>query len=73
MTCLIERTQVGYRAYIVDLPGCVSEATTLDEAVRHVRQRLIRYLEGNPDSLPIVFTAGGNQWSASAVVPVDPP
>jgi predicted RNase H-like HicB family nuclease len=35
----------GYTAYVPDLPGCVSEGETLEEAAAMIREAMALYLE----------------------------
>ena len=35
----------GYTAYVPDLPGCVSEGETLEEAIKMIREAIALYLE----------------------------
>jgi predicted RNase H-like HicB family nuclease len=45
----------GYTAYVPDLPGCVSEGETLDQAAAMIREAMALYLESRQEhgwSLP---------------------
>jgi predicted RNase H-like HicB family nuclease len=35
----------GYSVYVPELPGCISEGDTLDEARRNIREAIDLYLE----------------------------
>ena len=39
----------GYTAYVPDLPGCVSEGETLDEAAAMIREAMALYLESRQE------------------------
>jgi predicted RNase H-like HicB family nuclease len=41
----IPQAEGGFTAEVVDLPGCVSEGDTLDEAERNIRKAIELYLE----------------------------
>jgi predicted RNase H-like HicB family nuclease len=47
----------GYTAYVPDLPGCVSEGDTLEEATSMIQEAMALYLESRDEhgwSLPKV-------------------
>jgi antitoxin HicB len=39
----------GYTAYVHDLPGCISEGDTLEEAVQMIREAIALYLEAREE------------------------
>lgn len=39
----------GYTAYVPDLPGCVSEGETLEEATAMIREAMALYLESRQE------------------------
>lgn len=39
----------GYTAYVPDLPGCVSEGETLEEAAAMIQEAMALYLESRQD------------------------
>ncbi|MFZ2113581.1 MAG: type II toxin-antitoxin system HicB family antitoxin [Solirubrobacteraceae bacterium] len=39
----------NYTAYVPDLPGCVSEGETLDEAAAMIREAMALYLESRQE------------------------
>jgi antitoxin HicB len=39
----------GYTAYVPDLPGCVSEGETLEEATDMIREAMALYLESREE------------------------
>jgi predicted RNase H-like HicB family nuclease len=39
----------GYTAYVPDLPGCVSEGETLDQAAAMVQEAMALYLESRQE------------------------
>lgn len=41
----------GYTAYVPALPGCISEADTVDEAMANIREAIALYLEPLDDDL----------------------
>ncbi len=55
MTCVIEKTQTGYSAYIQEVPGCARTGTRLEEVARLAREALYVYLESNPNAIPLIF------------------
>jgi len=52
---VIENAGDNYSAYVPDLPGCVSEGDTLDEATSMIQEAMALYLESRVEhgwSLP---------------------
>ena len=50
-TVLIERDEDGYYvASVPTLPGCHTQAKTLDTLMKRVREAIELYLDGDPDS-----------------------
>jgi predicted RNase H-like HicB family nuclease len=39
----------GYTAYVPDLPGCISEGETLEEAAAMIQEAMALYLESRQD------------------------
>jgi predicted RNase H-like HicB family nuclease len=39
----------GYTAYVPDLPGCISEGDTLEEAAAMIQEAMALYLEARQD------------------------
>lgn len=55
-----EAEEGGYTAMVPDLPGCISEGDTLDEALANIREALALYVEGSIEAgleLPDQFRA----------------
>jgi predicted RNase H-like HicB family nuclease len=51
---VIENGGANYSAYVLDLPGCVATAATVEEAERFIRQAIQLHLEGmREDGTPI--------------------
>lgn len=49
----------GYFASIPELPGCLSEGETLDEAMTNIREAMELYLEASvEEGIPIPTTSG---------------
>ena len=49
------QTEGGYTAYVPDLPGCISEGDTLEEATAMIQEAMAFYLESRRErgwSLP---------------------
>ena len=44
LTTVIERDEDGYFVYVPELPGCMSQGDTLDEAVANIREATEGYL-----------------------------
>jgi predicted RNase H-like HicB family nuclease len=50
----IEKSDTGYSAYLPDLPGCVSTASTIDEIKASIAEAISFHIEGMAeDKLPI--------------------
>ena len=43
---VIEKTGMGFGAYVPDLPGCVSTGRTLEGTERHIREAIEFHLDG---------------------------
>jgi predicted RNase H-like HicB family nuclease len=43
---VIEPTVTGYSAYVPDLPGCISTASSLEEMERNIREAIELHLDG---------------------------
>ena len=51
---VIERSEVGYGAYVPDFPGCVAVGQTLSETARLVREAIEFRLDGlRQDGIPL--------------------
>ncbi len=51
---IIEKSNTGYSAYLAELPGCVSTASTIDEIKANISEAISFHLEGMAeDKLPI--------------------
>jgi predicted RNase H-like HicB family nuclease len=46
---VIERAEGNFRAYVPDLPGCISTGTTIDEVKGNIREAIELRLEGLRD------------------------
>ncbi|MFN0148637.1 MAG: type II toxin-antitoxin system HicB family antitoxin [Dehalococcoidia bacterium] len=54
VTYRFETTEQGYFAEVPDLPGCLSEGATLDEAFANIREALALFVEGSlAEGLPV--------------------
>jgi predicted RNase H-like HicB family nuclease len=54
-TVFIEPTATGYSAYVPDLPGCVSAASTLEETRQLIKEAIEFHIEGmrmNGEAVP---------------------
>ena len=49
MSCLQPQPEGGYTVYVPDLPGCVSEGETPEEAIEMIRDAMEGYLETRRD------------------------
>lgn len=45
-TVIVEKTDLGYGAYVPDLPGCIATATTRDEVLRLIKEAIEFHIEG---------------------------
>ena len=45
-TVVIERTSNNYAAYVPDLPGCVTTASTRKEVLKEIREAIEFHIEG---------------------------
>lgn len=59
MKCIIEKTEFGYSAYLVDVVDCIRTGPTAEEAVRLIREALCLHFQANPDSIPLDFRSRG--------------
>jgi predicted RNase H-like HicB family nuclease len=71
MTCVIERVETGYRAFIQELPFCESASRTVENAVRGVREALCRYFQEDPMAIPLTFESRSSWFVIQASCPVD--
>ena len=49
--CLETSDEGGYTVYAPSLPGCISEGSTKDEAIKNIREAIELYLEPIEDDL----------------------
>jgi predicted RNase H-like HicB family nuclease len=70
MTCIIEKSQAGYCAYVEGVAGCKRYAATLDEVVRLVREALCRYFEHHLDAIPLAFKSHDERLTVEGSLPV---
>jgi predicted RNase H-like HicB family nuclease len=42
----------GFTVYVPSLPGCISEGSTIEEAMQNIREAIDLYLEEEPLILP---------------------
>ena len=59
---VIEKTGMGFGAYVPDLPGCVSTGRTLEETERRIREAIEFHLDGmreDGDAIPEPTTVAG--------------
>ncbi len=47
----------GYTVYVPSLPGCISEAETVEEALKNIREAIELYLEPAEDDLVVEESA----------------
>ncbi len=45
VSIVIEKDEHGYYAYCPELPGCQTQATSVDEAIERMREAIELYLE----------------------------
>jgi predicted RNase H-like HicB family nuclease len=51
---VIEKAERNYAAHVLDLPGCIATAPTLDELHQSIRSAVAMHLEGlREDGLPV--------------------
>jgi predicted RNase H-like HicB family nuclease len=51
---VIEKSEIGYGAYVPDLPGCVALGETLTETERLIQEAVEFHLEGlREDGVPV--------------------
>lgn len=43
---VIEKTKIGYSAYLPDLPGCISTGATRDEVTQNMHEAVEFHLDG---------------------------
>ncbi|RLG20360.1 type II toxin-antitoxin system HicB family antitoxin [Candidatus Micrarchaeota archaeon] len=51
---LEKQEEGGYTTYVPELPGCVSQGETKEEALRNIREAKQLYLEEFRPSLPLL-------------------
>lgn len=42
---VFEKQELGYTAYVVELPGCISQGDTLEETKENINEAMTLYLE----------------------------
>jgi predicted RNase H-like HicB family nuclease len=70
MTCVIEKTETGFSARLLDGPACVATGATLEEVVRIVREALCLHFQANPENIPLTFRSGTKWCSIESAFPV---
>ena len=53
---LREEEEGGYSVQCVELPGCISEGETREEAIKNIKEVILGYLEAFPDDQEIIKT-----------------
>ena len=51
---LREEEEGGYSVQCVELPGCISEGETREEALKNIKEAIIGYLEAFPEDKEII-------------------
>lgn len=73
MTCIIEKTESGYFAYIEELPGCARTAPTLDGVAHLMREAVSAYFVRHLDAVPLLFRSSDKWFTVDAATPVAAP
>jgi len=60
---VIEKVELGYSAYVPDLPGCVATGATTEEVEREIREAIEFHIEGmREDGLPVPRPSSTVGW-----------